>query len=125
MPGARDPTKALGEAARTLPNVIEGTSCNQASFKAGKKALLYFGPGPKGARYKAMFKLEVSLEEAKGLAKSEPGRFELGVGNWVMTRFAAEDPLPKKIWSRWLEESHAAVAKSEGDKKQGARRKKA
>ncbi len=70
-----------------------------------------------------MFKLEVSVKEAKDLAKSEPERFELGVGNWVTTRFSAEDPLPKKIWSSWLKESHAGATKSCGAKKKSARRK--
>ena len=125
MPGVKDPTKALREAAAKFPNVVEGTSCNQTSYKAGKKAFLYVGPGPKGAGYKAMFKLEVSLEEAKALAKREPERFELGVGNWVTTRFSAEDPLPKKIWSSWLKESQAGATTSGGAKKKSARRKKA
>ncbi len=125
MPGAKDPTRALKEAAAALPNAVEGTSCNQTSYKAGKKAFLYVGPGPKGIGYKAMFKLDVSLGEAKDLAKSEPERFELGVGNWVATRFSAEDPLPKKIWSSWLKESHAGATKSGGAKKKSARRKKA
>ena len=125
MPGAKDPSKALKEAAAALPNAVEGTSCNQTSYKAGKKAFLYVGPGTKGMGYKAMFKLERSLKEAKDLAKSEPERFELGVGNWVTTRFSVEDPLPKKIWSSWLEESHAGATKSGGAKKKRARRKKA
>ena len=124
MPEAKDPTKALKKAAAALPNVVDGTSCNQTSYKAGRKAFLYVGPGPKGIGYKAMFKLEVSLEEAKDLAKSEPERFELGVGNWVTTRFSAEDPLPKKIWSRWLRESHAGATQCQGVKKKSAHRKK-
>ena len=117
MPGTKDPTKALRNAAAALPNVVEGTSCNQTSYKAGKKAFLYVGPGTKGIGYKAMFKLEVSLKEAKGLAKSEPERFELGVGNWITTRFSAEDPLPKRIWSSWLKVSYAGATKSGGAKK--------
>ena len=124
MPVAKDPTQALKEAAATLPDVVEGTSCNQTSYKAGKKAFLYVGPGTKGIGYKAMFKLEASLDEAKDLAKSQPERFELGVGNWVTTRFSAEDPLPKKIWSSWLRESCAGATKSGGAKKKSARRKK-
>jgi hypothetical protein len=125
MPGAKDPIEALRKAATALPNVVEGTSCNQTSYKAGKKAFLYVGPGTTGIGYKAMFKLEASLEEAKDLAKSTPERFELGVGNWVTTRFSAEDPLSKKIWSSWLKESHAGATKSGGAKKKSARQKKA
>ncbi len=125
MPGAKDPTKALRKAAGALPDVVEAMSCNQTSYKAGKKAFLYVGPGTKGVGYKAMFKLEASLGEAENLAKSEPERYELGVGNWVTTRFFAEDPLPKKIWSSWLEESHAGATKSGRARKKRARRKKA
>ena len=62
-----------------------------------------------GIGYKAMFKLEASLEEAKRLSKSEPERYEIGVGNWVTTRFSASEPLPKTIWSRWLKESYAGA----------------
>ena len=125
MPGAKDPTKALKKAAVALPSAVEGTSCNQTSYKAGKKAFLYVGPGAKGIGYKAMFKLDVSLEKAKDLAQSEPGRFEVGVGNWVTTRFSAEEPLAKEIWSRWLKESYAGATKSGGAKKKIARREKA
>ncbi|MHC5209902.1 MAG: hypothetical protein ACYTG2_04195 [Planctomycetota bacterium] len=125
MPAANDPTKALRTAAAALPDVVAGTSCSQTSYKTGKKAFLYIGPGTKGIGYKAMFKLDVSWKEAKDLAKSEPERFELGVGNWVSTRFSAEAPLPKKLWSRWLEESYAEATKGGGAKKKVARRKKA
>ena len=109
MAGAKDPTAALRKTAGALPDVVEALSCNQTSYKAGKKAFLYVGPGAKGVGYKAMFKLDASMAEAKGLSKSEPERFELGVGNWVTTRFSAENPLPKTLWSRWLEESHAGA----------------
>lgn len=125
MPSTNDPTRALREAAAALPNVVEGTSCNQTSYKVGKSAILYVGPGPKGVGYKAMFKLEASLGEAAALAKSKPGRFETGVGNWVTTRFSAEDPLPKKIWSHWLEESYSGATKGGGARKKSSRRKEA
>lgn len=124
MQRAKDPTEALKKAAADLPDVVEGTSCNQTSFKVGKKACLYVGPGPKGIGYKAMFKLEASLEEAKDLAKSKPDRFVVGAGNWVTTRFTAESPLAKKVWSRWLKESYAEATRSGGAGKKTARRKK-
>jgi len=125
MPAAKDPTRALKAAAAAFPDVVEGTSCNQTSYKIGKKAVLYVGPGAKGVGFKAMFKLEASLEDAKSLAEGEPDRFEVGVGNWVTARFSAEHPLPKKIWSKWLEESHAGATKGGGAGKKSARRKKA
>ena len=124
MPRTTDPTRALKEAAAALPDVVEGMSCNQASYKVGKKAFLYVGPGAKGIGYKAMFNLGESLEEAKLLAKSAPERFELGAGNWVTTRFSAEAPLPRKIWGRWLKESHSAATNQSGKKKSSLRKKR-
>lgn len=106
MAREKDPTEEMRKAAEAQPGVTQSTSCNQASYKVGKKAFLYVGPGAKGVGYKAMFKLGASLEEADTLSKSEPDRYEIGVGNWVTTRFSAERPLPKKIWSRWLVESY-------------------
>jgi len=38
MAGAKDPTLAMKKAAVALPYVVEGTSCNQTSYKAGKNA---------------------------------------------------------------------------------------
>ncbi len=125
MSEAKDPTQALKQAAAALPNAVEGTSCSQTSYKAGKKAFLYVGPGRKGVGYKAMFKLDASLGEAESLARSEPQRYELGVGNWVTARFSAEDPLPRTIWGRWLKESYAGTTKSGKAGKKSARRKKA
>ncbi len=106
MPAAKDPTNALKKAASTLPDVVVGESCNQTAYKAKKKAFLYVGPGKKGIGYKAMFKLSESLEEAENLVEDEPERYEIGVGNWVTTRFSKEEPLPKSIWKRWLRESY-------------------
>lgn len=111
MASAIDPIGPLKKAASSLPGVVEGVSCSQTSYKVGKKAFLYVGPGAKGVGYKAMFKLNASLAEAESLAKREPERYEKGVGNWVTTRFSAEAPLPKKVWSIWLTESYSCVAR--------------
>jgi len=112
MPAAKDPTRELKKAAAALPDVVAGTSCNQTSYKADKKAFLYIGPGRKGIGYKAMFKLDESLRDAQDMAQREPERFEIGTGNWVSTRFSDDEPLPKKIWSRWLKESYAGATKT-------------
>ncbi|MBC8327197.1 MAG: hypothetical protein H8E31_00445 [Planctomycetes bacterium] len=117
MTQAKDPTQALRQAAAKLPDAVEGTSCKQTSFKAGKTAFLYVGPGAKGIGWKAMFKLLASMDEARELAEKEPDRFGVGSSGWVSTWFSAEKPLPKKIWSRWLKESHAAATKGGGAKK--------
>ena len=111
MASAKDPIGQLKKAVSSLPGVVEGVSCSQTSYKAGKKAFLYVGPGAKGVGYKAMFKLKASLAEAENLAKSEPERYEIGVGDWVTTRFSTEEPLPEKIWSRWLTESYSCATR--------------
>ena len=109
MAKEKDPTKALKEAAAALPEVVEGMSCNQTSFKVGKKAILYVGPGAKGVGYKAMFSLGELKEEAEKLAEKEPERFGVGTGNWVTCWFSVEKPLPKKIWGRWLKDAYGAT----------------
>ena len=124
MPAAKDASKALKKAAADMPGTVEGTSCNQTSYKVGTKAFLYVGPGAKGIGYKAMFKLDASMNEAKELAKSDPERFEVGTGNWVTARFSATAPLPRKIWGRWLKESYATTNQGGSTKKKTARRKK-
>lgn len=103
---AIDPTELIREKAAAFPEVAKGTSCNQSSFKTSKKSFLYIGPGPKGKGFKAMFKLKESMPEAKGLVSQNPKRFEVGSTGWVTARFTTEDPLPRNLWEKWLEESY-------------------
>lgn len=105
MATRKDPTKAIKLKASRYPEVVEGTACTQSSFKANKKGFLYIGE--QGGRYKAMFKLQTSIPEATKLAVEEPDCFAVGKGGWVTARFTEEDPLPTKLWQRWLEESYA------------------
>lgn len=109
-----DPTDAIRARAAAFPAVASGTSCNQSSFKVGKRAFLYIGPGAKGRGFKAMFKLDDSMPEAKELAATRPDRFEVGSTGWVTTRFTAEEPLPEAVWENWLEESYELAAGSAG-----------
>lgn len=106
MADVNDPTISIRKVAATFPNAVEGTSCNQTSFKVGKTAFLYIGPGAKGQGSKAMFKLNRSMAQAKKLAAKEPDRFEVGSTAWVTARFTAEKPLAKSIWEKWLRESY-------------------
>ena len=101
-----DPTEPIREKAASFPEVAKGTSCNQSSFKAGKGSFLFIGPGAKGVGFKAMFKLEHSMSQARKLATKEPDRFEVGSTGWVTTRFTAEKPLTKSVWEKWLQESY-------------------
>lgn len=99
-----DPTTPIRLLASQYPDVIEGTSCNQTSFKVGKKAFLFIGE--QGGRFKAMFKLEASKQDAIALAKEQPENYQAGTHIWVTTRFTAEDPMPQERWQKWLEESY-------------------
>lgn len=101
-----DPTEEIRDKAAAYPEVAKGTSCNQSSFKTAKKSFLFIGPGPKGVGFKAMFKLKASMPEAESLANEYPGQFEVGNTGWVTARFTADEPLPKDIWQRWLDESY-------------------
>jgi hypothetical protein len=106
MAGSQDPTDAIRRQAAAFPGVAKGTSCTQNAFKAGKGTFLFIGPGPKGEGFKAMFKLDASMEQAVELAAEDPKRFEVGSTGWVTARFTAEAPLPKRVWEKWLAESY-------------------
>lgn len=106
MARAKDPTDAIRRQAAAFPEVAKGTSCTQSSFKAGKGTFLFIGPGAKGKGFKAMFKLKASMPQALKLAAETPDRFEVGSTGWVTARFTAEEPLPKRIWGKWLAESY-------------------
>ena len=122
MPRSQDPTEPIRKKAVTFPAVDKGTSCTQSSFKAGKTAFLYIGPGAKGLGFKAMFKLERSRAQAEKLAQKDPDRFEVGSTGWVTTRFTADKPLAKTIWEKWLRESYELAAGSASSKKKSAKK---
>ena len=118
MARLKDPTEPIRTEAGRLSGVAEGSACNQSSFKIGKNSFLFMGPGAKGVGFKAMFKLDQSMPQARALAAKEPTRFQAGAKpGWVTTRFTAQAPLPKSIWGKWLKESYAlASAPSKGKK---------
>jgi hypothetical protein len=117
MTSASDPTDEIRKKAVAFPDVAKGSSCNQSSFKTGRGAFLYVGPGAKGQGFKAMFKLKRSMPQATKLATKHPDRFEVGSNGWVTTRFTAEEPLPRSIWEAWLEESYELTSTSKAKKK--------
>ena len=101
----KDPTDAIRSKASRFPGVEQGAACTQSSFKVGKKSFLFVGM--QGGRYKLMFKLEDSLAEATALADRHPDNYGVGNTGWVSARFTAEDPMPRKLWEKWLDESYA------------------
>jgi len=114
----KDPTDPIRIKASRYPGVDEGTACTQSSFKAGKGSFLFIGM--QGGRYKAMFKLQKSAPEAARLADRDPDCYEVGSSGWVVARFTAEKPIPKKLWEKWLDESYSiSVASGSGKKPAG------
>ena len=69
-----------------------------------------------------MFKLKAAMPQALKLAAEDPKRFEVGSTGWVTARFTAEEPLPKRIWGKWLTESHEVTCEAgqKGKKAKGA-----
>ena len=111
----KDPTEPIRLKASRYGEVDEGTACTQSSFKTHKGEFLYVGE--QGGRYKAMFKLQASMAEATRLAKKDPNRYDVGSTAWVTSRFSADEPMPKKLWEKWLDESYAlAVSRGAGRK---------
>ncbi|MEO1029031.1 MAG: MmcQ/YjbR family DNA-binding protein [Pseudomonadota bacterium] len=99
-----DATEPIRQRASEYPNVDEGTSCTQSSFKTGGKAFLFIGE--QGGRHKAMFKLKASRDEAARMAAKAPKDFQIGKGVWITARFSDDAPLSDEIWKRWLDESY-------------------
>lgn len=98
--------------ALSYPDIVQGESCNQLSFKAAKGKFLFIGPGPKGQGYKAMFKLRESLPEADKLSSKYPNHYQVGAsGGWVTIRFDDQNPIPETTWEAWLEESYRLTCK--------------
>ena len=109
-----DPTNEICDKALTYNDVETGTSCNQTFFKAkkAKTKFLFIGPGAKGIGYKAMLKLDDSISQAQKLAIKEPDRYQSPAkAGWVTVRFTNENPIPKAIWEKWLDESYKITTK--------------
>ena len=95
---------SLRKRALSLPEAEEGTSCNKACFKAGKKNFLFVGEYED--RWDAMLKLGGSLPEAEALAAKDPDRFSAGSNGWVTATFAADEKSPASLIEGWVEESY-------------------
>jgi predicted DNA-binding protein (MmcQ/YjbR family) len=122
VPKTKDATEPIRKRASQYPNVDEGTACTQSSFKSGGKAFLYIGD--QGGRHKAMFKLQDSKLDATKLAKKNPDQIQVGSTAWVTARFTDEQPLPAKLWQKWLDESYSLCQSSATATKKKARKHK-
>ena len=106
--GTADRTlRAVREAARRLPDVEEGISCEgtpleRRTFKTKKKAFVFFGK--KDGAVDVMLKLAASIPEAKKLG------FEAGANGWTKCVFAEGEAPPKGVLDRFITESHALMS---------------
>jgi len=100
----------LRKFALSLPEATEGTSCNNAAFKAGSKNFFFLGE--KGGGFNAMLKLTEtdSIKEAEQLERSQPDVFGVGKAGWVSCKFSPEDKAPVDVLERWILESYRALA---------------
>lgn len=114
-----NPTLAMREHATGYPEVDEGTACTQSSFKTGGRAFLFVGA--QGGRFKAMFKLSASRQQARELAQQSPNNFQIGSGQWITARFSAEAPMPVKLWRKWLDESYELSRRGSTQRPNGTR----
>ena len=103
-----NPSDLMRDTARAMQSVDEGTSCSQSAFKVKGKAFFYVGE--QGGRFKAMFKLDQSLGEAQDMADEAPKDVQVGKNGWVTARFSTEQPMPSRLWKKWLKESYKSAA---------------
>jgi len=104
MSDKTDPTLPMRDMASTFDQVDQGTACTQSSFKTHGKS--FFFVGEQGGRFKAMFKLKASREQAERLAAQEPDNYQIGSNIWMTARFSLDEPMPEDVWKAWLRESY-------------------
>ncbi len=96
---------ALRQAALSLPETSEGTSCVNRAFKVRKKNFLFVGE--KEDQVRVMVRLGPSAEQAAELA--DP-RIEVGNHGWTTIRFAASDAPDTDLLLQWVSESYRLLA---------------
>lgn len=84
----------------------KGTALESITFNRGSKAFLFLGK--KGGFHVVRLKLLRSEDEAKKLAKKEPGRYDVGANGWAKLTLG-EDSAPAKLLEKWVDESYRAM----------------
>jgi len=108
MTGIEDTLRAMALDHKDVTEQVacKGTALESITFQRGSKAFLFLGR--KGGFQIVRLKLLKSEEEAKRLAKEEPGRYELGANGWAKLTLG-EDSAPAKLLEKWVDESYRAM----------------
>ena len=107
----KDPSAEFRKKALSMPGATEGTSCNNAAFKAGSKNFFFLGERDDG-RIKTMLKLTepASLKTAAKEEKARPDNISVGKGGWVSGKFDSGADVPVELMLDWIVESYRALA---------------
>ena len=111
MTGIEDTLRAMALDHKDVTEQVacKGTALESITFQRGSKAFLFLGR--KGGFQIVRLKLLKSEEEAKRLAKEEPGRYELGANGWAKLTLG-EDSAPAKLLEKWVDESYRAMGEA-------------
>jgi hypothetical protein len=97
----------IREIALRYPGTTEQTVCSRTGFKIAGKAFVYLGVAER--TFDIMVKLASSLPEARRMAAKADSRIKVGSNGWVTAAFPLDDSPPKKLFDRWIDESHALL----------------
>lgn len=103
-----DVSERVRDAAMSLPDATEGSSCVNRAFRAGGKNFAFLGETDDGCGLR--LKLGESLDEVTALAVEEPERYDVGTGGWTMLRFDGDEHPPVDDLQRWVRESYRLLA---------------
>lgn len=94
--------------ALTFPEVVEGTSCVNRAFAAGGKNFAFLGEKADVCRLR--LKLADSIPEVEQRAATDPDRWQVGTGGWVLLTFPPSDAPKIADLRRWITESFRLLA---------------
>ena len=94
--------------ALTFPQTVEGSSCVNRAFKAGGKNFAFLGEKDDECRLR--LKLDASISDLEQRAVSDPERWQVGKGGWVLVKFPPSDAPKIADLRRWITESFRLLA---------------
>ncbi len=115
MSAASKNAEKVRKLALAIPDAVEGTSCNNATFAVRGKNFLFLGC--KEETYDLRIRLSDSLTEAEELAKDGPGKISVGAHGWTHIVLAHTEALPQTVLKRWISESFAMLVPQSAAKK--------